>query len=31
MIFQIEINDFFKDESTYMYDLSKYCSYIYDK
>ena len=27
----IEINDFLQDENTYMYDLTKYCSYIYEK
>ena len=27
----IEINDFLQDENTYMYDISKYCSYLYEK
>ena len=27
----LEINDFLQDEKTYMFDITKYCSYIYSK
>ena len=28
---RLELNDFLQDENTFMYDLTKYCSYIYGK
>ena len=27
----LEINDFLQDDKTYMFDITKYCSYIYSK